>query len=328
MMTGMRAIRVERFGGPEVLALREVPDLAPGPGDVRVRVKAAGVNPVEAYIRAGTYARVPDLPYTPGTDAAGEIDVLGPGVTGFGAGDRVYLAGTHARRCTGTYASHVVCDTGAVHRLPDRASFAQGAALGVPYATAYRAVLQKARLRPGETLLVHGASGAVGLAAVEFAVALGATVIGTAGSESGLALVGTRGARHVLNHRRDEHVAEALALTGGHGVDVVVEMLANVNLVRDFDLLAPNGRIVIVGSRGSIDFSPRLAMSKDATVLGFSLWNAPAGALSEAHAAIGAGLAAGTLQPIVAAERPLAEAPAVHRELLEGPAGGKIVLLP
>ena len=328
MMAGMRAILVERFGGPEVLALREVPDPELGAGEVRVRVRAAGVNPVEAYIRTGTYARVPALPYTPGTDGAGEVDTVGSGVTGFAAGDRVYLAGTHARRCTGTYASHVVCDAGAVYHLPGRTSFPQGAALGVPYATAYRAVVQKARLRPGETLLVHGASGAVGLAAVEFAVALGATVIGTAGSTDGLAVVGARGALHVLNHRHEAHLAEALALTGGRGVDVIVEMLANVNLARDFDLLARDGRLVIVGSRGTLDFAPRLVMARDASVFGLSLWNAPPAAIAEAHAAIRAGLAAGTLQPVVAAERPLAEAPAVHRDQLERPACGKIVLVP
>jgi NADPH2:quinone reductase len=327
-MALMNAIVVERFGAPEVLTLREVPDVQPEAGEVRVRVRATGVNPVDAYIRTGTYARVPALPYTPGTDAAGQVDAIGPAVTGLAVGDRVYVAATHARRCTGTYASHVVCDAGAVHALPARASFAQGAALGVPYPTAYRALFQKARLRPGETVLVHGASGSVGLAAVEFAAALGATVIATAGSEGGRTAAASRGAHHVLDHHDEAHIAQVLALNGGRGADVIVEMLAHVNLVRDFDALGRAGRIVVVGSRGSLDFAPRLTMGKDAAVIGMSLWNAALADLAEAHAAIRAGLAAGTLHPIVEAERPLADAAAVHRDLLERPARGKVVLVP
>src|SRR5438445_103511 len=151
----MKAIKVKEFGGPEVLRLEEVPAPRPGAGQVLVRMHAIGVNPVETYIRSGTYARLPELPYTPGNDGAGVIEQVGSDVNEFKAGDRVYTAGS----ISGTYAEFVLCKTEQVHRLPANVSFAQGAAMGTPYATAYRGLFQRADARPGETVLVHGASG-------------------------------------------------------------------------------------------------------------------------------------------------------------------------
>ena len=143
----MKAIRVHEFGGPEVLQFEEVPTPRPGPGQVLVRMHAIGVNPVETYIRAGTYARLPALPYTPGNYGAGVVEQVGSDVNEFKPGDRVYTAGS----VSGTYAEFALCKTEQVHRLPENVSFAQGAAMGTPYATAYRGLFQRADAEPGET---------------------------------------------------------------------------------------------------------------------------------------------------------------------------------
>ena len=186
----MKAIRVHEYGGPAVMKLEEVPDPKPGPGEVVVRVRAAGVNPVDAYIHTGTYARKPALPYTPGQDGAGDIQSVGADVKDFKAGDRVYICGVgNTVAGAGTYAELALCIPSQLHPLPARVSFAQGAALGVPYCTAYRALFQRADARPGETVLVHGATGGVGIACVELAHARGLTVIGSGGTDAGLAAV-------------------------------------------------------------------------------------------------------------------------------------------
>ena len=225
------------FGGPEVLRLEDMPTPKPGPGEVLVRIHATGVNPVETYIRAGTYARLPELPYTPGNDGAGVVEQVGADVTEFKAGDRVYTAGS----LTGTYAEFALCRKEQVHPLPANVSFAQGAAIGTPYATAYRGLLQRAVAKPGETVLVHGASGAVGTAAVQLARADGLRVFGTAGSDQGLKLAREQGAHEVFDHRAPEHFEQIMKATGGRGVDVIVEMLANVNLGNDLTILAKGG---------------------------------------------------------------------------------------
>src|SRR2546429_4365094 len=147
----MKAIRVHEFGGPEVLRVEEVPTPEPGPGEVLVRMHAIGVNPVETYIRAGTYAYKPALPYAPGDDGAGVVEQVGPDVNQFKPGDRVYTAGS----LSGTYAEFALCRAEQVHPLPANVSFAQGAAMGTPYATAYRGLFQRAKAKPGETLLVQ-----------------------------------------------------------------------------------------------------------------------------------------------------------------------------
>jgi NADPH2:quinone reductase len=323
----MRAIRVSAFGGPEVLTLVDVPDPQPGPGQVRVRVHAAGVNPVETYIRSGTYAAKPALPYTPGADGAGVVDALGEGVTGLAVGDRVYLAGPMSAS-TGTYAELVVNAATNVHTLPDDVSFAQGAALGVPASTAWRALFQKARLQAGETVLVHGGSGAVGNAAIPLARAAGARVIATAGSDKGLELVRALGAHSAINHTQPNYDAAIPAQNEGRGPDVIIEMLANVNLAMDAAMLAPRGRIVVVGSRGSIDFMPRGLMAREAIVYGMMLPNMNADEWREVNAGVQTALAAGTLRPIVARELPLADAPQAHELVMTSGAHGKIVLVP
>ena len=319
----MKAILVREFGGPEVMKLENVPEPSPAPHQVLIRVKAVGVNPVDAYIRTGTYARKPPLPYIPGADLGGIVEQVGDGVTRFKPGDRVY-----AYAVNGACAELAVVDEAFVVRLADRVSFQQGAAMGVPYGTAWRGLFIRGRAHAGETLLVHGASGGVGTAAVQIARAHGLHVIGTAGTEEGLALVRRQGAHDALNHRAADYLQQIPALTGGRGVDIVLEMLANVNLDRDLDILAPRGRVVVIGNRGRVEIDPRKAMGKDAAILGMTLFNADAEEFRQIHAGLAAGLENGTLNPVIGKEMPLAEAPKAHEAVMEPGAFGKIVLLP
>ena len=320
----MKAIRVHEFGSPEVMRLEEVPDLKPSPKQVVVRVKAAGVNPVDTYIRSGRYSRKPVLPYTPGTDAAGQVESIGESVTRVAVGTRVYTSGT----ISGAYAEQALCEESQVHSLPRQISYSQGAAVNTPYAAAYRALFQRAHAVSGETVLVHGATGGVGIAAVQLARAAGMKVIGTGGSARGRDLVGEQGAHHVLDHGSPDHLDEVLALTDGRGVDVILEMLANVNLDRDLKLLALGGRVVVIGSRGRVEIDPRDAMNRDAAILGMLLFNTPEREAATIHAALIAGLENGTLRPVVREEMPLADAPHAHHEIMQPGAYGKIVLIP
>ncbi|MGB8323061.1 MAG: NADPH:quinone reductase [Candidatus Acidiferrum sp.] len=321
----MKAIQVHNFGGPEVLQLQEIPTPKPGRGEVLVHVKAAGVNPYDTYMRAGTYAIKPSLPYTPGSDAAGAVEAVGEGVTKVKPGDRVYTAKT----LTGAYAEYALALDSQVHPLPEKISFAQGAGLWVPYGTAFTALHHHGQARPGETLLVHGASGGVGIAAVQYARAMGLTVIGTAGSQRGLDLVKKEGAHYVFDHTKPGYAEEITKVTpGGKGLDVILEMLANVNLATDLKLLAMNGRVVVIGNRGEITINPRDLMSRRGSARGFTLWAATEQETNEIHAAIAAGLENGTLRPVVGKEFPLKDAAQAHIEVLKPGAAGKIVLEP
>jgi NADPH2:quinone reductase len=324
----VKAIRVHEFGGPEVLRLEDAPDLIPAVDQVVVRIRAAGVNPVDAYIRTGTYARKPSLPYTPGSDGAGDVEAVGAEVRRIAVGDRVYIAGFGGYQAgVGTYAERAVCTPAQIYRLPERTSYGQGAAIGVPYATAYRALFQRAVARPGETVLVHGATGGVGLAAVEFAHARGLRVIGSGGTDEGLAVVREHGADVIVNHRTPGYTDEIMRATDGRGVDMVIEMAAHINLDRDLSLIAKHGRVVVVGSRGPIEINPRLTMGKDAAILGMTLFNATDRDVAEIHAAVIAGLSDGTLNPVVGREMPLADAAKAHATVMEPGALGKIVLI-
>ena len=318
----MKAIQVQEFGGPEVLELQELPTPRPQVGQVLVRVHAAGVNPYDTYMRAGTYAIKPPLPYTPGSDAAGVVEAVGEGVKKVKVGDRVYTAQT----LTGAYAEFALALETQVHKLPEKVSFAQGAAVHVPYGTAYHALHHEAQARAGETLLVHGASGGVGIAAVQMARAMGLTVLGTAGSEKGLELIRREGASHSFNHRQPGYQDEILKATGGSGVDIILEMLANVNLPADLKLLARRGRVIVIGNRGETTINPRELMARRGSIRAFTLWGIDETERAEIHAGIIAGLENGTLRPVVGKELPLAEAARAHQDVLEPGAFGKIVL--
>ncbi len=320
----MKAILVHAFGNPEVMHKEEVPDPVPGPSQVVVRIYAVGVNPVDTYIRSGQYPLKLELPYTPGMDAAGVIESIGEKVTGVSTGERVYVAGS----LSGTYAEKALCMESQVHRLPANLTFPQGAGVGVPYSTAYFALFYRAHAMAGETLLVHGASGGVGLAAVQIARNAGITVIGTGGTEQGRALAAAQGAHYVVDHKAADHIEQIRTITGGRGVDVILEMLANVNLGKDLGALAFGGRVVIIGSRGTVEIDPRDAMRSNSTILGMSVMNALEHQLHSIHAALGAGLENNTLRPVTGKEFPLSDAAAAHREIMETSAFGKIVLLP
>jgi len=310
------------------MKLEEVPDPKPGPGQVLVRVKATGVNPVDTYRRAGITALKPPLPYTPGSDASGLVEAVGKDVRSVKAGDRVYATGTAASVYEGAYAELALCDEWQVQPLPANISYQQGASMNIPYATAYRSLFFKAHAQPKETVLVHGASGGVGLASVQLARAHGMTVIGTAGTDRGRLLVQQQGAHHVLDHRDPTYLDQLMKLTDGRGADVILEMLSNVNLGKDLTVLAKDGRIVIIGSRGNVEVSPREAMARDAVILGMMLWNGSREEILRIHAALVAGLANGTLKPVIGQEMPLKDAARAHEAVLAPGAYGKIVLVP
>ena len=324
----MKAILAREFGGPEVLKLEDVPDPVAKQGQVRVRIHAIGVNPYETYMRGGTYAIKPDLPYIPGADAAGVIDQVGDGVTGWKNGDRAYISGTAIHKAYGAYAQLAVCNADQVHRLPERISFSQGAGLFVPYVTAWRALFGRANTRAGDVVMIHGASGGVGSAATQFAVAAGATVIGTAGSDEGLKVVRAQGATHAVNHKDAGYIEAITKVCGGRGPDVILEMLANVNLDHDLTVVAPGGRVVIIGNRGRVEIDARKIMTKDVSVFGLALWGIPPDEIRRAHQAIISGLESAALNPVVGTEMPLRDAARAHQQVMEPGAKGKIVLIP
>jgi NADPH2:quinone reductase len=320
----LKAIRVHEFGGPEVMKLEESPVPVAGPGQVVIDVKAIGVNPVEAYIRTGTYATKPNLPYTPGNDAAGIVKEVGAGVISVKAGERVYTSTT----ISGAYGEQTLANALNVHPLPGNVSFEQGAGIGVPYGTAYRALFQRGDATAGETVLVHGASGGVGIASVQFARAAGLTVIGTAGTADGMALAKEQGAHHVLNHSSEGYLEEVMKFTEGSGVNIILEMLANKNLANDLNVIARHGRVVVIGNRGSLEFNPRGTMAKEADIRGVMLFGASQEEFRAMHAAIFAGLEAGTLRPVVSQKFKLADASKAHETIMSGKAQGKIILVP
>jgi len=320
----MKAIRVGEFGGPEVLRLEDVPDPRPGRGEVVVRIRAAGVNPVDTYIRSGQYPIKPQLPYTPGSDAGGDVEAVGEGVGSVKSGDRVYVY----RSLTGTYAEKALCTEAQVHPLPKNASYAQGAAMGVPYVTAYRALFHKAQGRAGDMVLVHGASGGVGVAAVQMARAGGMTVVGSAGTDKGKELVSREGAHRVVDHGAADSQEQLMQATGGRGFDIILEMLANKNLAKDLAMLNKFGRVVVVGSRGAIEINPRDIMGRDGAIVGMTSFNISDQDLAGIHAALVAGLENGTLRPVVRQEIPLKDSARAHQAVMEAGAYGKIVLVP
>ena len=321
----MKAIVVREFGDESVLRVEEIPTPEPRVGEVRVKIAATGVNPVETYIRSGKYGRLPALPYTPGNDGAGVVDAVGPEVRGVAAGDRVFIAAALAKRTTGTYAEYSVCDADAVRPLPAETSFAQGAGIATPGLAAIDALFSRGKVQPGDRVLVHGATGGVGTLAVQYARKAGAIVFGTAGTEEGVRLIAGLGAHEAFNHNEAGYVEKISCSFDGSGLDVIVEMLANVNLGKDLSLIAPRGRIVIVGSRGSVEFNPRDAMAKDAAVIGMMLTNMTREERAQNMARLTAGLENG-VKILVGREFPLAEAAQAHRAVMAEGKSGKIVL--
>jgi NADPH2:quinone reductase len=288
---------------------------------VLIEVRAVGVNPVETYVRSGSNPKQA-LPYTPGTDACGVVVATGHGVLHVKAGDRVYTSGT----LTGAYAEYTLCREGQVHKLPGNLDFESGGAINIPYATAHRALFHRARARKGESVLIHGGSGGVGIASIQLGREAGLAIIATVGSERGAELVLHEGAHHVVNHGKAGYQDEILALTDGEGVDIILEMLANVNLGADPRLLTRNGRIIVIGSRGKVEINPRDLMTKDADVRGMMLFNTPEDEMERIHRSLAVGFEKRSLRPIIGKRFPLKEAARAHEAVMEPRAYGKIIL--
>ena len=318
----MKAIRIHAFGGPDVLKMESIPDPKPQTGQVLVKLHAIGVNPVDTYIRSGIYGDR-SFPFTPGADGAGIVEAAGPGVEEWKPGDRVYLQGGN-----GSYAEKTIADLSQVHPLPEKISFQQGAALGIPYTTAYYALFFRALALPNEWVFVHGGTGGVGTAAIQFARARGLKVIASGGTDKGRALAKEQGAHHVLDHGAADYLDQAVKLTGGHGLDLILEMRADLNLGKDLKVLAPRGRVVVIGNRGKVEIDPRDTMGRNADIRGMSIMTAKSDELAAAQSAIVAGLEIGTLHPVIGREFPLAEAAKAHQAVLEPGSYGKIILTP
>jgi NADPH2:quinone reductase len=323
----MKAIQMKSFGGPEVLEYvdTETPEL--GENEVLVRIHASGVNPAETYIRTGNYSFFkPELPYIPGTDAAGVVEKVGKGVDHLMLGDRVFVAALMAEKNTGTYAERGVFDKDAVNKLPFNLTFPEGAALGVPFMAAYRALVQRAKIKRGETVLIHGASGGVGLLAVQIAKTLGAYVIATAGSKEGINLVKSVGANEVYDHSKEGYIDQILDEKISYDIHVVLEMLANKNLENDLKLISKYGRIVIIGNRGNLDFNPRLTMEKEADIMGMAVWNSTPEENQESLKALVNMVNVSSINPRVDKEYPLYQVSKAHEEIIDKKSKGKVVL--
>lgn len=306
------------------MAFKEADAFVPSSDQVVVEMKAVGVNPVEAYIRSGQYALKSALPYTPGTDGAGVVKAVGNRVQSVSVGDKVYTAGS----LSGTYAQEALCEESQIFPLAKNLNFEQGAGIYIPYTTAYRALFEKARPKEGGTILVHGASGGVGTAAVQLAVAAGFKVLATAGSAEGRQLVREQGAQYVYDHHSPDYRQVILKDTGDQGVDVILEMLANVNLGYDLELLAERGRVVVIGSRGTVEINPRDLMARDTSIMAVSVLKTSDGQKKQIQQQLQRGFEKGELCPVVGTRLPLKQAAAAHHRIFEGRAYGKIVLIP
>jgi NADPH2:quinone reductase len=319
----MRAIEIQTFGEPKVMQLVEKNDPVPSTGEVLVRVYAAGVNPVETYIRAGTYPILPELPYTPGGNVAGVIEKCGQNSGEWKEGDRVYSSAT----LTGAYAEKCLCHADQIFRLPESLSFSQGASLGVPAATAWRGLFIRGGAIKGEKVLIHGASGSVGQAATQLAAGYGLEVFGTAGSSRGGAIIEKFGGKF-FNHNAPDYEKDLLASVTGEGFDLILEMLANENLEKDLGLLAPGGRVVVIGSRGRIEIDPRAIMGKETDIRGLAVFKATPEETRATHQGLAKAIDDGHFFPAVSLEMQLSEAPRAHELVMKDGNCGKIVLIP
>jgi NADPH2:quinone reductase len=319
----MKAIQVSAFGDPSVLHLADLPTPTPGPHQLLIKVHAAGVNPVDTYVRSGTYPALPKLPYTPGSDGAGVVIAAGSDAKRFAVNQRVYFG----RAATGSYAEFAVVDEQFVGPLPEGKTYEDGAALYVPYFTAYQALFVRAQVRRGEAVLIHGATGCVGQAAIQWLAQSKFKILATGGSERGRDLVRTMGAHAVFDHAAPGYLDQIRA-AAPTGIDVILEMLANVNLGHDLPLLALHGRVVVIGNRGEVTINPRALMAKDADIRGMTLFNITPAQLARTHHAVLTGLTAGYLTPTIAQRLPLDEAAKAHELVLAPGACGKIILLP
>jgi NADPH:quinone reductase len=321
----MKAMRAHQFGGPELLKLEEAPEPQLQAGQVMIRVRAAGINPAD-LVRLSGRLGTPPLPYIPGTDVCGEIERLGPGVSNLKQGQRVF-----GRALTGGYAERACLAGEEAVPLPANLSFEEGAAIPIPFYTAYHALHNKAAMKSGETVLVSAGGGGVGVAAIQLARLAGARVITTVGSREKAERVAALGAQVAVNYKEQDFVAEVQKFTDKKGVDVIIENVAADNLAKDFLAVAPRGRIVVIGTgtgkAGDASFPVFAALMKDVTMLGMSLINAGA-AIAEMGRTLSGLFSEGKIKAVVSKSYPLAEAAKALDDLVAARVFGKLVLTP
>jgi NADPH:quinone reductase len=316
----MKAIRVHQIGDASVLQYEEVAIPEPDKNEVLIRVKAAGINPVDAMYRDGRIPTV--LPFTPGSDCAGVVEAVGSDVHHLKVGDRVF-AGSVIQR---SYAEFMICISSFVYRLPEKMSFIQGSALYIPYFTAYRALVRHGKLQKGDTVVIHGATGGVGIAAVQIAKTLGAITIATGGTDYGRELLKSIGTTHIIDHHNPDHYDKIMKLTHMKGADVLLE-IASGFFRADMDIMAPFGRIVsIVG--GTFELPVHELMHKDISITGMDVFNTPDDEKKEIAAWLTGQLEKGAFSPIIRKEFRLSEAARAHEFLALPGAAGKLILIP
>lgn len=324
-MASMNAIQVKKYGGPEVLEYVTVPRPSPGPDEVLVRVKAAGVNPVDTLLRDGVFGA--QVPFIPGADFAGVVEQVGANVTEFKVGERVYGSDLTAPQKMGAYAQFIAVKQNLIHPLHDSLTFSQGASLPIPYFTAYRAIYHFAEAKPGETIFIHGASGGVGIAAVQIASGLGLRVIGTASTPEGQELAKKAGAHFIFNHYEDGYIEKVKEAAGERGIDIILESIADKNLRKDINLVRNQGRIVVVGGGAEIQIHPAELFAREVVVKGVFIYSIKDDELFETRHALYAGAKAGWLSPYIWQEFPLEKASDAHTLIRSGAgARGKIIL--
>jgi NADPH2:quinone reductase len=320
----MKAMRAHQFGGPEQLRFEEAPEPQVQAGQVMIRVRAAGINPADLVRLSGRLGTLP-LPFIPGTDVCGEVERVGVG-TDLKPGQRVF-----GRALTGGYTEKTCLAADEAIPLPANLSFEEGAAIPIPFYTAYHALHNKAALKSGETVLISAGGGGVGVAAIQLARLAGARVMTTVGSKEKAERVTTLGAHVAVNYREQDFVAEVQKFTGQRGVDVIIENVAADNLANDFLAAAPRGRIVVIGTgtgkAGDASFPVFAALMKDVTMLAMSLINAGA-AIGEMARALSALFAEGKIKAVVSKAYPMAQAAQAMEDLVAAKVFGKLVLTP
>lgn len=322
----MKAVLCSDWGKPSDLALAEVETPEPSPGHVRIAVAACGINFADLLMVAGKYQVRPPLPFSPGLEVSGRVDALGDGVTGLRVGDRV------AAYCAyGGFAEAVVVPAGNCVPLSKHIDDVTAAGFMVAYGTSHVALAVRAQLAPGEVLLVHGASGGVGLTAVELGKHMGATVIATAGSDEKLELARTYGAEHLINYREEDFVARVKEITGGRGADVIYDPVGGTVFERSLRCTAWEGRILVIGfASGQIPSAPcNYLLVKNISVVGVH-WGAYAerdpAALAGSLSTLFGWHADGALKPHVSQTVPLERAAEGLQALADRRATGKVVV--
>ncbi|XP_070577474.1 quinone oxidoreductase-like [Ptychodera flava] len=310
MSSTMRAVFVRKYGGPEVMQLEEIPIPRPSGKQVLIKMKAAGVNAVDFKYISNTMPEgsIP-VPFVPGIDGSGIVAEIGSEVQSVKVGDRVYVTWAgHRNVGNRPYAEYSMYDERSVFPLPDNISFKEGAVLGVPYFTAYVGLFHRCRAKSGEVFLMHGGSGAIGIAGIQWARSRGMFVIATAGTKEGLELVKKVGAHHAVNHREPDHDKVIMNLTGGRGVDVILEMAPSINLAMDIELVTHGGRIGVIGTPGPIEIKPQRTYAKESSINGVGTIAITPEVVKEVSSALYAGLELGFIQPVVGTEFPLEKA--------------------